>query len=140
MGGNFANCEYLHARLRRASSPRLDFCLSQDESIFNPWLFPRGTGGNFSTPTRPPFWSGRACLIPCRFHHTKKTPPIWRCSCGGTDGNRTRVRRLLHTTFSVDSQSFRIPTSGRRQTGSRQGSFLCVGDTKATLASRALLI
>ena len=43
---------------------------------------------------------------------------------GGADGNWTRVQRSIHTTFSVDSQSFRFPTSGRRVTGSHQGSFL----------------
>ena len=43
---------------------------------------------------------------------------------GGADGNWTRVQRSIHTTFSVDSQSIRIPTSGRRVTGFHQGSFL----------------
>ena len=43
---------------------------------------------------------------------------------GGSDENRTRVQRSIHTTFSVDSQSIKLPASGRRVTGSRQGSTL----------------
>ncbi len=42
---------------------------------------------------------------------------------GGSDENRTRVQRLIHTTFSVGSQSIGFPTSERRLTGSHQGSF-----------------
>ena len=43
---------------------------------------------------------------------------------GGDDGNRTRVQKPLDITFSVGSQSIRIPTSERRVTGFRQGSLL----------------
>ncbi len=42
---------------------------------------------------------------------------------GGTDGNRTRVQKPIHTTFSVGSQSIGFPASECRLTGSRQGSF-----------------
>jgi len=45
------------------------------------------------------------------------------CLFGGSDENRTRVQRPIHTTFSVVSQSIKFPTSERRLTGSRQGSF-----------------
>ena len=41
---------------------------------------------------------------------------------GGDDGNRTRVQKPLDITFSVGSQSIRIPASERRVTGFRQGS------------------
>ena len=55
----------------------------------------------------------------------KQAPTRGTCFLfGGSDENRTRVQRTIHTTFSVDSQSIRFPTSGRRVTGSRQGSFL----------------
>ena len=43
---------------------------------------------------------------------------------GGDDGNWTRVQKPLNITFSVGSQSIKIPTSERRVTGSPQGSFL----------------
>ncbi len=37
--------------------------------------------------------------------------------CGGGDGNRTRVQKPIHTTFSVGSLSFKFPLCCRRQTG-----------------------
>lgn len=43
---------------------------------------------------------------------------------GGSDENRTRVQKSIHTTFSVGSQSIEIPASERRVTGFPQGSFL----------------
>ena len=36
---------------------------------------------------------------------------------GGDGGNRNRVRKLVHTTFSGCSQSFNIPSQTRRMTG-----------------------
>ena len=53
------------------------------------------------------------------------SPDDWerQLAAGGSDENRTRVQRLIHTTFSVGSQSINLPASERRLTGSRQGSF-----------------
>ena len=41
---------------------------------------------------------------------------------GGTDENRTRVQKPLDITFSVGSQSFRLPFRKRRLTGFCLGS------------------
>ena len=43
------------------------------------------------------------------------------CLVGGGDGNRTRVRKPLDMTFSVDSLFFEIPPSGREQTRLKTG-------------------
>ena len=40
---------------------------------------------------------------------------------GGDDGSRTRVRKPLDTTFSVDSLLFEIPLAEREQTHYRLG-------------------
>ena len=58
-----------------------------------------------------------------RLYSEMKEPPldfhqmvVWN---GGGDGNRTRVRKSIHTAFSGWSLSFGIPLRARRQTGLR---------------------
>ena len=50
------------------------------------------------------------------FHHKQKGTIWCLFAYGGSEENRTPVRKPIHTTFFVDSLLFRIPVWEREQT------------------------